>query len=124
MKKILSALMLIVIVGQLTSITAHATTEEEWLANIQAEQEARMNRLEKEGNLSQDTINSITKGNSTRKSTKKSSKNSTSSNNSSTSSSNGTNKGWVYSTDELHIIGLPEDSETGYTKAGDYGVID
>lgn len=33
-------------------------------------------------------------------------------------------KGWVYSTDELHIVGLPEDSETGYTKAGNYGQIE
>ena len=32
-------------------------------------------------------------------------------------------KGWVYGVDELHVTGLPED-ERGYTKAGDYGVIE
>ena len=32
-------------------------------------------------------------------------------------------KGWVYDTDELHVTGLPSDPETGYTKAGNYGII-
>ena len=35
----------------------------------------------------------------------------------------GTGKGWVYSADELHVIGLPE-GENGYTKPGYYGDID
>ena len=34
-----------------------------------------------------------------------------------------TGQGWVYSTDELHIVGLPED-ESGYTKSGFYGSIE
>ncbi len=32
-------------------------------------------------------------------------------------------KGWVYSADELHVIGLPEGSN-GYTKPGYYGDVD
>ncbi len=39
------------------------------------------------------------------------------------SSYTGTGKGWVYSADELHVIGLPE-GENGYTKPGWYGDID
>lgn len=35
----------------------------------------------------------------------------------------GSGKGWVYSADELHVIGLPEGSN-GYTQPGYYGDID
>ncbi|MBQ6407126.1 MAG: hypothetical protein IJJ64_03710 [Butyrivibrio sp.] len=35
----------------------------------------------------------------------------------------GPGKGWVYSADELHVIGLPE-GENGYTLPGWYGDID
>ncbi len=35
----------------------------------------------------------------------------------------GSGKGWVYSADELHVIGLPE-GEDGYTLPGWYGDID
>lgn len=31
-------------------------------------------------------------------------------------------RGWVYSTDELHVVGLPE-GENGYTLSGNYGTI-
>ncbi|SEM18919.1 hypothetical protein SAMN04487770_12820 [Butyrivibrio sp. ob235] len=42
-------------------------------------------------------------------------------NNTAGSQTNG--KGWVYSSDELHVIGLPEGSN-GYTKPGYYGDVD
>ena len=40
---------------------------------------------------------------------------------SSTTANTDLGKGWVYSTDELHVINLPEDPETGYTVSGWYG---
>lgn len=51
-------------------------------------------------------------------------KNKTSKKKTSTKSNTNTDaKGWVYSVDEIHITGTPTD-ERGYTKAGDYGVIE
>ncbi len=38
-------------------------------------------------------------------------------------SSTTSGKGWVYSADELHVVGLPEGSN-GYTKPGYYGDVD
>ena len=132
MKKIMmrSAVVLIVSLAlsiMLMPITSHASSyAEEWLKKKQQQQEKYMDELEKDGNLTQEAIDSISKGTSQRKpnhkSTSKSSKGSSSSGSSSESYS-GAGKGWVYSTDELHVIGLPE-GENGYTKPGWYGDID
>ena len=113
----------------LVPITSHASSyAEEWLKKKQQQQEKYMDELEKDGNLTQEAIDSISKGTSNRKPNHKSTRSSINSNNSSGSSSgsssySGAGKGWVYSTDELHVIGLPE-GENGYTKPGWYGDID
>lgn len=85
---------------------------DEWLAKKQQQQEEYMKSLEKEGNLTEEVKNSITKKNTKSKSTNLSNSNTNS----------GSNRGYVYGIDELHLVGLPTD-ERGYTKAGDYGRI-
>ena len=130
MKKILSLIIILISVS-ITPITAKAESYEEycarWLAKQQADDDKFMDELEAEGTLTQEAIDSISKGTSKRKpstkngsTTTKKSESNTKSNYNSNSYSN-YNKGWIYSTDELHVIGLPEDSETGYTKSGWYG---
>lgn len=86
-----------------------------------------MDELEADGNLTQKAIDTMTKGTSKRKpncktATKKNSS-SYSGSSSGSYSYSGQGKGWVYSADELHVIGLPE-GETGYTLPGYYGDID
>lgn len=125
MKKILS-LIIILISVTITTIPVKANSyAEEWLKKKQAQQEKYMNELEADGNLTQEAIDSISKGTSKRKPNKKSS---TTTDSSTTTNSNASNygssgKGWVYATDELHVTGLPTD-ERGYTQAGWYGDID
>lgn len=122
MRKILTLIAILISVT-ITTIPVHAETyAEAWLRKQQEADEKYMDELEADGNLTQEAIDSLGKGKSKRKPNKKS--NTTTQNNSPTTQSNSSiNRGWIYSTDELHVIGLPEDSETGYTKAGDYGVI-
>lgn len=79
---------------------------DEWLAKKQAQQNEYMKELEKDGNLTEEIEESITK--------KKT--NTTKKNENNNSKSNST---IVYGTDELHIVGLPTD-ERGYTKTGKY----
>lgn len=129
MKHILSIIIILISVT-ITTIPTKAESYEEycarWLAKQQADDEKFMDELEAEGTLTQEAIDSISKGTSKRKpstkngSTTKKSESNTKSNYNSNSYSN-YNKGWIYSTDELHVVGLPEDSETGYTKSGWYG---
>ena len=124
MKKILSLIAILISVT-ITTIPVHAETyAEAWLRKQQEADEKYMDELEADGNLTQEAIDSISKGKSKRKPNKKSNTTTTTQNNSSTTQSNSSvSRGWIFSSDELHVIGLPEDSETGYTKAGDYGVI-
>lgn len=122
MKNTLFAIIAILISVTITPITAHASSyADEWLAKQKAQDEKWMDELEADGNLTQEAIDS-TKSKTTRKPNKKTTNSSTSSSNSTTNSYSGEAHGWVYSTDELHIVGLPED-ERGYTKAGNYGTI-
>ncbi len=110
-------------------ITSHAESYEEyaaeWLRKQQEKDEKLMDELEAEGTLTQEAIDSISKGTSKRKPNCKSktqSNDSYSTGSSGANSYSGAGKGWVYSTDELHVVGLPE-GENGYTKPGWYGDI-
>ncbi len=85
-----------------------------------------LDELEKDGNLTQAAIDAAGKygeGRVPNSTSGKKSKGSSSSGTSTGSSYSGPGKGWVYSCDELHVIGLPE-GENGYTKPGWYGNID
>ena len=129
------ALTTIVVIGLMvgfSGITAHAGAYDDyakaWLEKKRAEQEKYMDELEADGNLTQEAIDSISKGTSTRtpnhkSSSKRTTSGSTSSGNSKSSGSVGSGKGWVYSADELHVIGLPT-GENGYTKPGYYGDVE
>ena len=122
MKKILS-LIIILITVSITTVPVHAETFAEKCQRMQAENDRQfLEGLAKDGNLTEEALTaSKTKTNlkPNKKTDKKNKNNSTST----TSTYSGESRGWVYSTDELHITGLPEDAETGYTKAGDYGII-
>ena len=132
MKKMIIALSTIVVVGFIvgfSGITAHAGNYEEyvekWLQKQREMDEKYMDGLEADGNLTQEAIDSISKGTLMRKPNHKSSTRSKSSSGTSGGTSygySGSGKGWVYSVDELHVIGLPE-GENGYTKPGWYGDI-
>ncbi len=113
--KVKVILIYIIFLILLNHIEVHATSyADEWLAKKQQQQEEYMKSLEKEGNLTEEVKNSITK-----KNTKTKSKTNTSNK----STYTGQNRGYVYGVDELHVVGLPTD-ERGYTKAGDYGRIE
>lgn len=101
----------------MTPITSHAETFAEKCQRLQRESDKEfVEGLERDGNLTQEAIDAFhLEG---KKPQKKTTKNSSTGNTAGTTSG----KGWIYSTDELHVVGLPED-ERGYTKAGDYGVI-
>ncbi len=83
--------------------------------------------LEADGNLTQEAIDAAGKYGEGRVPNNTSGKSAKSSGGSQDCSSGsaytGPGKGWVYSCDELHVIGLPE-GENGYTKPGWYGDID
>ncbi|SDB54055.1 hypothetical protein [Butyrivibrio sp. INlla16] len=111
------------IVVTMVGITAHAETRQERYQRRQYEMcQKYLDELEEAGNLTQEAIDALDGPNSTRKPNHKSS---SSSNNTESGSSSATTqgKGWVYSSDELHVIGLPEGSN-GYTKPGYYGDVD
>ena len=130
MKKLLT-LIIILISVTINTVPAKASSyAEEWLKKKQAQQEKYMDELEADGNLTQEAIDSISKGTSTRKPSKQTttsateeSKPITRKSSSKSSNNTGVGRGWVYGTDELHVVGLPTD-ERGYTKAGWYGDID
>ncbi len=135
MKRMMIALSTIITVGLIfcfSGMTVYAGNYEDyvekWLQKQRKQDEKYMDRLEADGNLTQEAIDSISHGTSTRKPNHKSSNKSKSSgstfgSSSSTYNYSGSGKGWVYSVDELHVIGLPE-GENGYTKPGWYGDID
>ena len=120
MKHILSIIIILISVA-ITPITSHASSyADEWLAKQKAQDEKWMDELEADGNLTQEAIDS-TKSKTTRKPNKKTTQTETTQSQSSSSQTQG--RGWIYGADELHVIGLPEDAETGYTKSGWYGDI-
>lgn len=123
MKRIVLSIIALIIVATITPITSYAETyEEAWLRKKQEEYNRTMEKLEEDGNLTDSAREALTIG-SPKGSSKNKNKNKNSSSSSSTSQYGYEPKGWVYSSDELHVVGLPED-ESGYTKAGDYGAID
>ena len=125
MKKLLT-LIIILISVTINTVPAKASSyAEEWLRKKQEQQEKYMDELEADGNLTQEAIDSISKGTSKRKPNRESTKTTDDSTiaSNSTSAYNSEAHVWVYSVDELHIVGLPTDPITGYTKSGDYGMI-
>ena len=116
-----------------TSITAQAYDWQEHYEKMRAKREQQekeftekwLDELEADGNLTQaaiDAAGEYGKGRVPNHKSKSSSGIGTSSSTTSPSYS-GAGKGWVYSCDELHVIGLPE-GENGYTLPGWYGDID
>lgn len=127
---VLSSITVMTLMLLVSSIRVDAESYEEycerWLQKQLERDEKLMDELEAEGTLTQEAIDSISKGTSKRKPNCKSNKSSnkySDSVSSSTSGGNTSGKGWVYSTDELHVIGLPE-GEDGYTLPGWYGDVD
>ena len=133
MRKMIIALSSITVMALMlfvSSIRVDAESYEEycerWLQKQLERDEKLMDELEAEGTLTQEAIDSISKGTSKRKPNCKSNKSSNKNSGSESSSTYGgttSGKGWVYSTDELHVIGLPE-GENGYTLPGWYGDVD
>ena len=114
-------LMVGIIVGTIGT-TAHAETWRQKMDRMNEEYNQKLlDELEAAGNLTQDAIDALDGPNSTRKPNHKS--RSSESNTQSGGSGTTQGKGWVYSSDELHVIGLPEGSN-GYTKPGYYGDVD
>ena len=118
------------------SITAHAEgfDWQTYYENARAKREQRekeftekwLDELEADGNLTPEAIKAAGKygeGRVPNHKSNKSSGNSYSGGNSGSYTYSGSGKGWVYSCDELHVIGLPE-GENGYTLPGWYGDID
>ena len=107
------------IVISVASISVKAETRQERYKRLQYESDQKfLDELEAAGNLTQEAIDALDGPNSTRKPNHKSNKKSTSNSKGSKTTQSG--KGWVYSSDELHVTGLPEGSN-GYTKPGYYG---
>ena len=116
-----------------TSITAQAYDWQEQYEKMRAKREQQekehmekwLDELEADGNLTPEAIKAAGKYGEGRvpnhESTSGSSSGSYAGGNS--GSYSGPGKGWVYSCDELHVIGLPE-GENGYTLPGWYGDID
>lgn len=133
----IAATLIFTFVLSAASITAHAE-DFDWQAyyeNAKAKREQRekeymekwLDELEADGNLTQAAIDAAGKygeGRVPNNTSGKSSKSSGgSAGNLSGNSYSGPGKGWVYSCDELHVVGLPE-GENGYTLPGWYGDID
>lgn len=104
-------------------IIVHAETPQERWIRIQKESnEEFMKGVEEDGNLTEEAYDQLSWGGTIKgKINKKKEKKST--DKTYTIKGDEVNKGYVYTTDELHVVGLPED-ERGYTKAGDYGKIE
>ena len=142
MKKIVLAITALLIFGSVLStanITAQAGFDlqahyEKMKAKREKEQqemyEKWLDDLEADGNLTQEAIDAAGiygEGRTPNHKSRKSSGGSTAESGSSSSEAGGSctvaGKGWVYSADELHVVGLPE-GEDGYTLPGWYGDID
>lgn len=136
MKKTMIAFSTIFIIGialGFGSITVHAEGFD-WQAYYEKQKAKREQRekeftekwldeLEADGNLTQEAIDAAGKYGEGRVPNHKSSRSSGGYASGGSSGTSGTGKGWVYSADELHVIGLPEGSN-GYTKPGYYGDVD
>ena len=123
-KTILKGIILGAIIGiAISPLTVHAKTPQERWIRIQKESnEEFMKGVEEDGNLTEEAYDQLSWGGSIKgKVNKKKEKKSI--DKTYTIKGDEVNKGYVYSTDELHVVGLPED-ERGYTKAGDYGKIE
>jgi len=103
-----------------------------WIKKQEDAARKHLDDLYEDGNLTQEAIDAsmlddYDKEPNNKSDRKNNSKNSTgtgsSSGYASGSSGQGTGKGWVYSCDELHVVGLPA-GEDGYTLPGWYGDID
>ena len=116
MKRKILVIYALILVMQNHMIVNASSYADEWLAKKQAQQEQYLAELEADGNLTEEAIDA-TKLKTNKKANKKKEKKENDKN-------NNQGKGWVYSTDELHVINLPEDKETGYTKSGWYGNIE
>ncbi len=115
-----------------TSITAHAYDWQAHYEKMRAKREQQekemtekwLDELEADGNLTPEAIKAAGEYGEGRvpnhKSTSRGGSGSYTGGNIGTTTSG---KGWVYSADELHVIGLPE-GEDGYTLPGWYGDID
>lgn len=115
-----------------TSITVQAYDWQEHYEKMRAKREQQekeftekwLDELEADGNLTQAAIDAAGEYGKGRVPNHKSKSSGTETSSSTTSPSySGAGKGWVYSCDELHVIGLPE-GENGYTLPGWYGDID
>lgn len=123
MKKILSVIIAVLILATITPTTAYA--KESAMDLYKRDRDAFYKKYmcldeeaEEQGLYSDANNGAFVKNKSNKKDSKTT--------NSSSYAGNGYTgeaRGWVYSTDELHIIGLPENPETGYTQAGNYGTI-
>ncbi len=124
MKKLIIAFSTIFALGMFFGVagtTVSAETAQEKYERTQYEWKQKyLDDLEEAGMLTQEAIDALDGPNSTRKPNYKSNSGSSESENSASQSQG---KGWVYSSDELHVIGLPE-GENGYTKPGYYGDVD
>lgn len=122
MKKFLSLIVILMTVS-ITTIPVHAESFAEKCQRMQREADEQfLKELEAEGNLTQEALDSY-KEKTNLKPNKKAKKEKNKANTTTKNSDSAIGKGWVYSSDELHVINLPE-GEDGYTVAGWYGDID
>ena len=135
MKKMIIILSTIVVAGLMVGVNTMTVSafdlqshyEKMKTKREQAEKEMTekwLDELEADGNLTQaaiDAAGEYGKGRVPNHKSRSSSERSCSGE--SSSGYYGSGKGWVYSADELHVIGLPE-GEDGYTLPGWYGDID
>ncbi len=136
MKKMIIILSTIVVVGLMVGVNTMTVSafdlqshyEKMKAKREQAEKEMTekwLDELEADGNLTHAAIDAAGEYGKGRVPNHKSRNSSSERSCSGESSSgyHGSGKGWVYSADELHVIGLPE-GEDGYTLPGWYGDID
>ena len=94
----------IIIINKPIEVKAESYADK-WLKKQQEQANEYMKELEKDENLTNQAIKSITKSDKEIDNMNK--------------NKDSIGRSWVYGVDELHVIGLPTD-ERGYTKAGSY----
>jgi hypothetical protein len=133
MKRMVTTLSTIIMAGLIfgtssTSVNAFDLQEHYERMKARREQQEKeftekwLDELEADGNLTPEAIEAAGKYGEGRIPNHKSTSGS-SSGSYTTGGSMTSGKGWVYSADELHVIGLPEGAN-GYTKPGYYGDVD
>ena len=121
MKRILALIAIFTIASQ--SVTVYAETPQERWIRIQKESnEEFMKGVEADGNLTEEAYEQLSWGGTIKGKVNKK-KDKKTSDKTYTVKGDEVNKGWVYSVDEMHIVGLPQ-GQNGYTLPGDYGKID